>query len=125
MSSRLTIDDLDKSVVLLKDDATTPAYEFNLQTGVISVNGVAPTSKSFSGTQYCTAVKCYDCTTVNCTTVQCNTIQCTTIQCTTIQCSGYCTGNCLNCSQQNPSRFDYLSTNCTYTHCYNCTNTIG
>ena len=125
MSERLTIDDLNKSVIFKKDGATTNAYEFNLQTGEIKVNGVSPTEVSFSGTQYCSSVKCTDCTTVNCTTVQCTTIQCTTIQCTTIQCSGYCTANCLNCQNANPSKFDYQNTQCNYTHCYNCVNTTG
>lgn len=130
MTTRLTIDDLDKSVVFIKDDASTPAYEFNLQTGVITVNGNEPSSVSFAGTQYCSAIKCYDCTTVNCTTVQCTTIQCTTVQCTTIQCttvqcSGYCTANCNNCTNSNPSGYDFLYRQCSYSHCYNCTNVTG
>ena len=125
MSKRLTIDDLNKSVIFKKDGETTNAYEFNLQTGEIKVNGVSPTSVSFSGSQYCSAIKCYDCTTVNCTTIQCTTIQCTTIQCTTIQCSGYCTANCQNCKNRNPKGFDYQSAQCTNSHCYNCTNVTG
>ena len=123
MSERLTIDDLNKSVIFKKDGATTNAYEFNLQTGEIIVNSVSPTEVSFSGTQYCSSVKCNDCTTVDCTTVQCTTVDCTTVRCRTIKCKGHCTSNCLNCSDANPSNFDYKSTQCSYTQCYDCTNT--
>lgn len=124
MSSRLTIEDLGDSIAFKKNDAESPSYEFNFKTGEIKVNGTAPTAVNFSSKQLCSVGKCHDCTTVNCTTIQCTTIQCTTVQCTTVQCSGYCTGNCLNCTNRNSKNYDYTQTQCNYNHCYNCANNV-